>query len=128
MMIQEAIQKASHSEHSEGSITIEKLTSYLTNSEFLEQIYGIGDKMILALQAFFQDTTNIQIIQNLVNDGVNISPTSQKAPTPFTDIHFCITGSFDASRDTIIAACEAQGMIFDPSPTSKTQYLLVGDK
>lgn len=126
MMIQESIN--SHPERDSGSMTLQTLISYLTNPEFLAQIYGIGDKMILALQAFFHDNTNIQILQNLVNDGVNISPTSQKAPTPFTDIHFCITGSFDASRDTIIAACEAQGMIFDPSPTSKTQYLLVGDK
>ncbi len=126
MMIQESI--SSHPELDSGSITISKLTSYLTNQEFLEQIYGIGDKMILALQAFFHDTTNIQILQNLVDDWVNISPDSQTINTPFSGIHFCITGSFDLSRDTIIAACEAQGMIFDPSPTSKTQYLLVGDK
>ncbi len=126
MMIQESI--SSHPELDSGSITISKLTSYLTNQEFLEQIYGIGDKMILALQAFFHDTTNIQILQNLVDDWVNISPDKQTTQTPFTGIHFCITGSFETSRDTIIAACEAQGMIFDPSPTSKTQYLLVGDK
>lgn len=128
MMIQESIQKTSHSERSEESISLDSLISYLTNPEFLEQIYGIGDKMILALQAFFHDATNIQILQNLINDGVNISPDDQKTETPFTGIHFCITGSFEVSRDTIIAACEAQGMIFDPSPTSKTQYLLVGDK
>jgi NAD-dependent DNA ligase len=126
MMIQESI--SSHPELDSGSITISKLTSYLTNPEFLTQIYGIGDKMILALQAFFHDTTNIQILQSLVNDGVNISPDKQTTQTAFTGIHFCITGSFEASRDTIIAACEAQGMIFDPSPTSKTKYLLVGDK
>ncbi len=126
MMIQECI--SSHPELDSGSMTLQTLTTYLTNQEFLSQIYGIGDKMILALQAFFHDTTNIQILQNLVDDWVNISPDSQTINTPFSGIHFCITGSFDLSRDTIIAACEAQGMIFDPSPTSKTQYLLVGDK
>ncbi len=129
MMIQESIQKTViASEAKQSSITLQDLTSYLTNPEFLTQIYGIGDKMILALQAFFHDATNIQILQNLVDDWVNISPASQTTSTPFSGIHFCITGSFDASRDTIIAACEAQGMIFDPNPTSKTQYLLVGEK
>lgn len=124
MMIQEAIQKSTHA----NNFTIQDLISYLTNAEFLEEIYGIGDKMIIALQAFFQDNTNVQIIQNLVDYGVNILPETQTKQTAYTGIHFCITGSFDISRDTIIAACEGQDMISDSSPTSKTQYLFVGEK
>gem|GEM_PF-2142334 len=68
MMIQEAIQKHRHPEPREGSrLSIDHLISYLTNQEFLEQIYGIGIKMVQSLQAFFHDQTNISIIQNIIN-------------------------------------------------------------
>lgn len=116
-------------DHNTQPFTTEHLIkSYLTDLDFLWDIDGIGEKIGITLQAFFNDKTNIEIFKNLENQGLNIQPNIQTDITPFSGIHFCITGSFEVSRDTIIAACEAQGMIFDPSPTSKTQYLLVGDK
>lgn len=124
-MIEEAIQKDNPDQQ---TFTLETLIQYVTKAEFLEQIYGIGDKMIVALQAFFHDTSNISIVQNLVKQGINISPfTSQKVQSPYSNIRFSITGTFPIDRNTIVAACEQQGMIFDPSPTQKTTYMIVGE-
>ena len=67
-MIQEAITTAVIPANEPESIfSLNDLISYLTNQEFLEQIYGIGEKMIISLQAFFHDQTNITIVQNIIN-------------------------------------------------------------
>lgn len=125
MMIQDTIQQKNNNK----TLTIETLIAYLTNPEFLEQIYGIGEKMIVALQAFFHDTTNITILQNIINAGINIQPlqSNQNINNPFTGQHFAITGTFPVAREQIITACESQGMIFDASPTKQSQYMLIGD-
>lgn len=125
MMIQDAIQQ----DNGDKILTRETLIAYLTNQEFLEQIYGIGEKMVVALQAFFHDTTNITILQNIINTGVNIQTqqTNQNTNSLFAGQHFAITGTFPVSREQIIAACEAQGMIFDASPTKQSQYMFIGE-
>lgn len=137
MMLQDEIQKYRDSEQhaldssgsEESSLTIKQLISYLTNPEFLTQIHGIGEKMVQALQAFFQDQTNVTIMQNIISAWVNIQPadTNKNINSPFTGQHFAITGTFPVSREQIIAACEAQGMIFDASPTKQSSYMLIGE-
>ena len=111
------------------TFNLSDLIHYLTNTEFLTQIHGIGEKMIQALQAFFDDETNITIVQNLVDAWVNINPsaTNKNTDSPFTKQHFSITGTFPVSREQIITACEDQGMIFDASPTKQSNYMLIGD-
>ena len=85
--------------------------------------------MVQSLQAFFHDQTNIIIIQNIINAGVNIQPTDSNKNTnsPFAGQHFAITGTFPVSREQIISACEAQGMIFDASPTKQSSYMFIGE-
>jgi DNA ligase (NAD+) len=138
MMIQEAIQtsvipgsdpESRTLEQKPETFTLNELISYLTNPNFLTQIYGIGEKMVQSLQAFFHDQTNITIVQNIIHAWVNIQPTDtiKNTNSPFTGQHFAITGTFPVSRDLIIAACEAQGMIFDASPTKQSSYMFIGD-
>ena len=130
MMIQEAITTAVIPANEPESIfSLNDLISYLTNQEFLEQIYGIGEKMIISLQAFFHDQTNITIVQNIINAWVNIQPTNvnKNNNSPFAGKHFAITGTFPVSREQIITACEAQGMIFDASPTKQSSYMFIGE-
>jgi NAD-dependent DNA ligase len=68
MILQENIQKHHHSKHSKESVfVLNDLISHLTNTHFLTQIHGIGEKMIQALQAFFHDENNITILQNLID-------------------------------------------------------------
>jgi DNA ligase (NAD+) len=130
MILEENIQNAAMLQHwNVSTFHLSNLISYLTNGEFLTKIHGIGEKMIQALQSFFHDQTNITILQNLVNTWINISPfdTNKNSSSPFAWQHFAITGTFPVSRDQIIAACEAQGMIFDPSPTKQSSYMFIGE-
>lgn len=122
MMIEEAIYQE------QKNISLDLLIKYLTDKEFLEKIYGIGEKMVVSLQAFFHDQTNIAIVQNIINAGININQQQAKnANSPFAGQHFAITGTFPVSREQIITACESQGMVFDASPTKQSSYMLIGE-
>jgi len=134
MMLQEAINSAviarSDSDAAiQDNFELQQLISYLTDENLLTQIHGIGEKMVQALQAFFHDQTNITIVQNIINAGVNIQPTdtNKNTDSPFTGQHFAITGIFPVSREQIITACEDQGMVFDASPTRQSSYMFIGD-
>jgi NAD-dependent DNA ligase len=69
MMLQESIVIArSDSDVAiQDNFSLSDIISYLTNTEFLTQIHGIGEKMIKALQAFFHDEININILKNLID-------------------------------------------------------------
>jgi DNA ligase (NAD+) len=101
----------------------------LCNEKFLQNIYGIGDKIIAWIIIFLEQ--NKQLITQLYKIWLNFHPhkySKTNKKTAYSNKRFSITGSFPISRSDIIAICEQQDMIFDTSPTSKTDYMLVGDK
>lgn len=125
-----SIQQAIQTEHEQEKATAEILTKYLTNTEFLNNIYGIGDKIVQWLVEFIADPKNMQLIQELEQHWLNFS-LSEKTKTPqslFIGKHFCITGTFPIPRDRIIQACEQEWMVFDNSPTQKTDILFAWEK
>jgi DNA ligase (NAD+) len=66
----------------------------------LENVHGIGDKMIESIVNFFSEPRNRNIIQKLQKYGVNPSIEEHKEG-PLSGKFFCITGKLSKSRDEI---------------------------
>ena len=125
MSIQEALQ----TEHKEKEFDTKILIKYLTNTKFLNNIYGIGDKIVQWLAEFISDPKNIKLIEELKQHRLNFSLNKiTKSKSLFNEKHFCVTGTFPIPRDRVIQACEQEWMIFDNSPTKKTDILFAWEK
>lgn len=83
--------------------SIDEITKLFTDTTFLQQIYGIGEKLIISIQDFRKN--NIKLLTTLAKFGVNFSRTKHQNTSVTDHIrkdkHICITGTFPTSRDTI---------------------------
>ncbi|UFX83317.1 NAD-dependent DNA ligase LigA [Candidatus Absconditicoccus praedator] len=102
---------------------------YLTDEEFLSQIHGIGEKIILSLKETFTNEENIQIMNELYQAGVRFDNLGQKKEKlPLEGVKFCITGSFQQKRDEIVENLEKYGAEFSSQVTKDLNFLLAGEK
>ena len=102
----------------------------LTDTEWLWNIYGIGEKSIDTISTFFTNPKNLQLLKQLENHGVNMDPTKYNDFIKIDDSkgNFSITWSFPLSRKTITDLFQQQGYIFQESPIKTTDFILIGDK
>lgn len=100
--------------------------------EEMTQINEIGEKIALSVRSFFDDERNIEIVNRLKNAGLQFiveeKQTSDKEQV-LTGKTFVVSGVFEHySRDGIKETIEAYGGKNVSSISSKTDYVLAGDK
>jgi len=107
-----------------------EMINLLTNEEFLRWIYWIGEKSVETITAFFSDTKNLDVLEQLKNYGVNMDPNKYNDLIKASEAKwsFSITWSFTIPREKIAEYFQKQGYIFDGSPTKTTDFILIGDK
>lgn len=104
--------------------TLEQTFAIISNPEFLESIYGVGDKLIQELQDWYSDPESQILLWTFSQYG--ISPTNTNTSWANERKTICITGTFPLSRSELEFFIHQAGYIFTPSLTKTTDYLLIG--
>lgn len=92
----------------------------------LEEVHGIGDKMIESILDFFSEPRNKKIIQKLQKYGVTPEMEETKAG-PLSGKSFCITGKLSKSRDEIKDEIIRLGGTWSSSVTKQLDYLVTNE-
>ncbi len=108
----------------------EWIMNNLTDTEWLWDIYGIGEKSVETITAFFSDKKNLDVLEQLKNYGVNFDPKKYSDILKASEAKgsFSITWSFDIPREKIAEYFQQQGYLFNESPIKTTDFMLIGDK
>ncbi|WHN66336.1 NAD-dependent DNA ligase LigA [Cysteiniphilum sp. QT6929] len=105
--------------------------------EELISIHDIGEVMANHLKAFWQDSLNIELVDALIAAGITIiepkKVAAEVAETAVDNLFFgktvVITGSFtEFTRDELKEKLEALGAKCSGSVSSKTDFLIAGEK
>ncbi len=105
--------------------------------EALVSIDDVGETMANSLLAFWADDYNVQLVNDLLEAGVILSNPikadqhehNEITANPFYGKTIVITGSFgEFSRDELKAKLEALGAKCSGSVSSKTDFLIAGEK
>ena len=107
--------------------SLEKLAQLKT--EEIKEIDGIGETVAIAVQDYFNDENNKNIIASCLQLGVEIIPTSYDTTSMrMLNQKIVITGSFESlSRSDLKLRLEKLGATVTSSVSSKTDTLIVGN-
>lgn len=97
----------------------------------LQEIEGIGPETAHDIGAFFARPGNCKLIEKLRVCGLKLKdqPATEIGPVPLESLTFVITGTLPSmSREAATALILEHGGKVTGSVSSKTSYLLVGDK
>lgn len=108
----------------EPAHTLEQTFAIISNPDFLQSIYGVGDKLIQEIQDWYKDPDNQLLLSVFSKYG--ISPTNTNNPTNNEKKTICITGTFPLSRSELEFFINQAGYNFTPTLTKTTDYLLIG--
>ena len=93
----------------------------------LTSIHEIGDIMAESIINFFQDSTNLEIINACLKAGIQFETVEQIRESEFTGKTFVFTGSLEKlSRKEAQKIVENLGARASGSVSSKTNYLIAG--
>lgn len=101
------------------------------SKEELMQVPEVGEVIADSIRAFFEDDTNIQLIERLRQAGVQLElPQDQRAKSNVLNgASFVVSGTFQHfSRDEIKDFIEQHGGVVRTSVSSKTDFLVVGEE
>ena len=106
--------------------SLEKLTE-LTIEEMVE-IDGIGETVAIAIQEYFNDNNNKNIVESCLQLGIEIIPTTyDTSKMTMLNHKVVITGSFESlSRSDLKLRLEKLGATVSSSVSSKTSAVIVG--
>ncbi len=94
----------------------------------LEALEDIGPVVAEGIATYFGEPRNSEVIDRLLEAGVEPKPPAAKKEGPLTGQTFVVTGTLkDFSRDQAIAAIEERGGKVAGSVSKKTDYIVVGD-
>lgn len=111
---------------SDNFTTIDKLIS--SKEEDLTSIDGIGPKVAREIVEFFRNEENLKLIEEFRKIGIKME-SEEKGSLPLSGLTFVITGSLTSfSREKAKELLKNLGAKVGSSITSKTDYLVVGDK
>ena len=98
--------------------------------EQLAQIDAIGDIVAASVSAYFADTENRRLIDELRGFGLQFTGggVQQKVSDYLAGKSIVVSGVFSIPREDLKALIEANGGIATGSVSGKTSYLLAGDK
>jgi DNA ligase (NAD+) len=98
-----------------------------------QQIHEIGPEIASSLESFFQEERNKQVITELLNRGMQISPLpktdkqEQEDRSPIRGKTFVFTGGLQGySREEAASLVEQQGGTVTSSVSKKTSYVVAG--
>lgn len=96
----------------------------------LDDIYGIGEKIIQGIQFFVTHPETLELLNRLENYGLsfNTMKDEEKKANIKNGKNFSLTGSFPLSRLKLIEQIEAKGYHYEEHPSSSTQLMLIWEK
>lgn len=101
---------------------LKSITEFITNPEFLNEIYGIWEKIIEGIISYWKE--NLELLEKLEGLWLNFW-FDQETENKISNESFSISGSFDVARNKIIESMEKNWYRFDSSPNQKTKYMLI---
>ena len=124
-----------------GEITAKNIATHFksideliaASKEELIEIEDVGDNIADSIKEFFSDKNNIEIINRLRFAGIQLSRAENinesQDNSKLNGASFVITGTFTSySREELKEVIENNGGRYMSSISSKTDYLLAGDK
>ena len=96
----------------------------------LSGIHGVGDRIQHAIEAFFNEPHNVELVEGLLSAGVAPQPyiVEKAEETFFTGKTFVITGTLhEMTRDEAKAEIIKRGGKVSGSVSGKTDFLLAGE-
>lgn len=110
--------------------SIEKLAA--ASVEELSSVYEIGEVMAIAIQEWFANERNQQLLARLQAAGVQMNETRDETatiPRIFTGKQFVLTGTLPTlTRDEAKAFIEARGGRVNSSVSKKTDFVVAGEE
>ncbi len=101
----------------------------LTSKEELETIEGIGSIVATEIIHFFSNQSNLEIIQNCLNQGVKIAAFKENLYEPLLNQIFVFTGSLKQfTRSEAKERVSALGAKTSSSISKKTNYVVSGSE
>jgi DNA ligase (NAD+) len=98
--------------------------------EDMEEIDGIGSTVAIAIENYFKNDKNNEIVNNCLKLGVQITPTHfDESDMTMLNQKIVITGSFQSlSRSDLKLRLEKNGATVTSNISNKTTALIVGEK
>ena len=93
----------------------------------LEKVKDIGSKLSKDIVSYFENQSNIEIINKLKGLGLNFVSENKTVSDKFKDKIFVITGTLQESRNYYKDIIEANGGKVSSSVSGKTNYVLIGE-
>ena len=109
---------------------IKSFLNFLKNDKFNEliNIDGIGETQVKSLEKFFQNKTNIRVVEKL-SEILNIKDRAVKSKGKLKNISFMFTGKLqNISRAEAKSLIEENAGSIVSSVTKKLDYLVIGEK
>lgn len=95
----------------------------------LTSIEGVGDKTALSIVAFFDNESNLEVIQKVTGAGVSVEHKKRKKKrSPFKGKKFVLTGALEGyTRDEAKRIVEDLGGRVSSGVSEKTDFVVVGN-
>ncbi|GFQ87298.1 DNA ligase [Trichonephila clavata] len=101
---------------------------YSADEEELMSIIGVGEKIIDSLISFFSEKDNAEMVSDLASQLKIESVSTNTSSSPFSGKIMVFTGTLSMERKEVQAKVESLGAIISSSVSSKTDFLVVGEK
>ncbi len=120
-----------------GETTAKKIADAVRSIDVLEQaseeqlleIDEVGERIAKSIIDYFSDKDNRNIVEALRNAGVQMkSDAKTQLSDVFSGMSFVITGTLSRPRDDFKTIIEQHGGTVSSAVSSKTSYLLAGEK
>ena len=96
--------------------------------EELESVNEVGPRVAQAIQEFFAEEKNRQLIEKLRDAGLTFTAEKKKKSAKLEGLTFVLTGTMaDLSREEAKSRIEAAGGRVSGSVSKKTNYLVAGE-
>ena len=108
---------------------IDSLIEAVYDNRLMLDIDGIGDIMNNSIKEWFNDNNNLELIEKLKSIGLQFSNNKRDISNKLNGKIFAVTGSVDGyTREQLQDLIEINGGKATSSVSSKTDYLIIGDK
>jgi DNA ligase (NAD+) len=98
------------------------------NVEQLETVDEVGPRVAQAIQEFFAETKNRELVEKLRQAGLTLTAEKKRKSSKLEGMTFVLTGTMaDLTREEAKARIEAAGGRVSGSVSKKTSYLVAGE-
>ena len=98
------------------------------NVEQLEAVDEVGPRVAQAIQEFFAETKNRELVEKLRQAGLTFTAEKKRKSSKLEGLTFVLTGTMaDLTREEAKARIEAAGGRVSGSVSKKTSYLVAGE-